>query len=80
MAVSYHFCLSLPETFTQPGRSLLAEPCTVNMGVSTPTVHLPSHHTEIIAVNNLPRIISSRLISLALNWALPKPFWFEAYC
>ena len=28
-AVAYHFCLSTPESFTQPGRSLLAEPCTL---------------------------------------------------
>ena len=27
-AVAYHFCLSLPAAFTQPGRSLLADPCT----------------------------------------------------
>ena len=26
-AVAYHFCLSLPAAFTQPGRSLLADPC-----------------------------------------------------
>ena len=28
-AVAYHSCLSLPAAFTQPGRSLLADPCTV---------------------------------------------------
>ena len=28
-AVAYHFCLSLPTAFTQPGRSPLAEPCIV---------------------------------------------------
>ena len=28
-AVVYHFCLSLPAAFTQPGQSLLAEPCTL---------------------------------------------------
>ena len=27
VAVAYHFCLSLPTTFSQPGRSLLAGPC-----------------------------------------------------
>ena len=32
VAVAYHFCLSLPETFTQPGRSLIAEPCTASEG------------------------------------------------
>ena len=26
-AVAYHSCLSLPAAFTQPGRSLLADPC-----------------------------------------------------
>ena len=30
VAVAYHFCLSLPETFTQPGRRLFAEPCICN--------------------------------------------------
>ena len=28
-AITYHFCLSLPAAFTQPGQSLLAEPCTL---------------------------------------------------
>ena len=28
VAFAYHFCLSLPAVFTQPGRSLLADPCT----------------------------------------------------
>ena len=28
-AAAYHFCLSLPAAFTQPGTHLLAEPCTV---------------------------------------------------
>ena len=27
-AVAYHICPSLPATFTQPGASTLAEPCT----------------------------------------------------
>ena len=27
-ALAYHFCLSLPAGFTQPGAHLLAEPCT----------------------------------------------------
>ena len=27
-AVAYHFCLALPEAFTQPGTRLLADPCT----------------------------------------------------
>ena len=26
-AVAYHFCLSLPAAFTQPGQNLLADPC-----------------------------------------------------
>ena len=26
-AVAYHFCLSLPAAFTQPGSHILAEPC-----------------------------------------------------
>ena len=30
VAVAYHFCLSLPTAFSQPGRSLLADPC--NLG------------------------------------------------
>ena len=28
LAVAYHFCLSLSAAFTQPGRRLLADPCT----------------------------------------------------
>ena len=28
-AVAYTFCLSLPLSFTQPGRSLLTDPCTM---------------------------------------------------
>ena len=31
IAVAYHFCLSLPAVFTQPGQSILANPC--NIGV-----------------------------------------------
>ena len=27
-AVAYHFCQALPAAFTQPGLSLLAQPCT----------------------------------------------------
>ena len=27
-AVAYHLCLALPAGFTQPGRSLFADPCT----------------------------------------------------
>ena len=38
-AVAYHSCLSLPAAFTQPGRSLLAEPCSITtcqlQGLST---------------------------------------------
>ena len=26
-AVAYHFCLAMPEVFTQPGQSLLLGPC-----------------------------------------------------
>ena len=32
-AVAYHSCLSLPAAFTQPGRSLLADPCTLIHGL-----------------------------------------------
>ena len=43
VAVAYHFCLSLPVTFTQPGRSLLAEPCKNNkeIGRLKDLIHLP---------------------------------------
>ena len=27
-ALAYHFCLAMHEGFTQPGKHLLAEPCT----------------------------------------------------
>ena len=30
-AVAYHFCLSLPTAFSQPGRSLLAGPCILDL-------------------------------------------------
>ena len=30
-AVAYHCCLSLPAAFTQPGRSLLADPCILSL-------------------------------------------------
>ena len=40
-AVAYHFCLTLPEAFTQPGAHLFAGPCTVLIGcvIVTVTVH-----------------------------------------
>ena len=40
-AVAYHSCLSLPAAFTQPGRSLLAEPCMVSVDLNLES--LPSH-------------------------------------
>ena len=51
VAVAYHFCLSLPETFTQPGRSLIAEPCIRRIRKS---VKLEAYSTEINTKDHSP--------------------------
>ena len=37
-AVAYHFCLNLPEKFSQPGVHGLADPC---MYLTNPSLHFP---------------------------------------
>ena len=39
--VAYHFCLNLPAEFTQPGRSLLAERCSLRQVQSPPPLFSP---------------------------------------
>ena len=41
-ALAYHFCLTLPAAFTQPGDLLLAEPCRADKGFGRQKVQVPS--------------------------------------
>ena len=42
-AVAYHFCLSLPKTFSQPGVRGLADPCTWAMWKDSWRISIPDH-------------------------------------
>ena len=48
-AVAYQSCLSLPAAFTQPGRGLLAKPCTSHMSkMQTGGVQNPENFLDVI--------------------------------
>ena len=50
LAFTYHFCLTLPESFTQPGALLLAKPWTISQAVQ---VHMDVNLPPISFVDEL---------------------------
>ena len=83
-ALAYHFCLALPEAFTQPGDPLLAEPCIAVVysggggipalpeGMLLPMVCFVAtlHHLLLPTDGDGPNCATHRLIGIRL----PSPF------
>ena len=76
-AVAFHFCLNLPAAFTQPGQSLLADPCTRD-GYDNLLPHCEPHaFAQMLCLSLASESFISSAWSVYRNWLSAVPRFCE---